>query len=63
MGKSSLMNRVAARLREEGVAVATLDLTGIGQNLTAEQWYDGLLLHLGSLLFGPCVAGNGTVAL
>src|SRR3954470_6086990 len=45
MGKSSLMNRVAARLREEAVAVASLDLTGIGQNLTAEQWYDGLLLQ------------------
>src|SRR6266446_1899833 len=47
MGKSSLMNRVAARLRQEGMAVATLDLTGIGQNLTPEQWYDGLLLQLG----------------
>src|ERR1051326_1901183 len=68
MGKSSLMNRTAARLREEGscraltggeapvsdgtgeVAVATLDLTGIGQNLTPEQWYDGLLLQLGRKL-------------
>ena len=43
MGKSSLMARTAARLREEGVAVAVLDLTAIGQNLTPEQWYDGLL--------------------
>src|SRR5881296_2430395 len=50
MGKSSLMNRTAARLREEGVAVATLDLTAIGQNLTPEQWYDGLLLQLGRKL-------------
>src|SRR5229473_2554230 len=47
MGKSSLMNRTAARLREAGVAVATLDLTAIGQNLTVEQWYEGLLVHLG----------------
>ena len=47
MGKSSLMVRTAARLREEGVAVAVLDLTALGQNLTAEQWYDGLLGRLG----------------
>src|SRR6266508_3879166 len=47
MGKSSLMVRTAVRLREEGVAVAVLDLTAIGQNLTAEQWYDGLLRRVG----------------
>ncbi len=50
MGKSSLMVRTAARLREEGVAVAVLDLTAIGQNLTAEQWYDGLLGRVGQQL-------------
>jgi hypothetical protein len=50
MGKSSLMNRTAARLRSEGVAVASLDLTGIGQNVTPEQWYDGLLIQLGRKL-------------
>lgn len=50
MGKSSLMVRTAARLREEGVAVAILDLTAIGQNLTAEQWYDGLLARIGRQL-------------
>ncbi|HLK60969.1 MAG TPA: AAA-like domain-containing protein, partial [Chthonomonadaceae bacterium] len=43
MGKSSLMVRTAAKLREEGIAVAVLDLTALGQNLTPEQWYDGLL--------------------
>jgi WD40 repeat protein len=43
MGKSSLMARVAARLREQGVTVLSLDLSAIGQNLTPEQWYDGLL--------------------
>ncbi|HZT42786.1 MAG TPA: AAA-like domain-containing protein [Chthonomonadaceae bacterium] len=43
MGKSSLMVRTAARLREEGVAVAVLDLTAVGQNLAPDQWYDGLL--------------------
>src|SRR5881296_4776510 len=47
MGKSSLMVRTAARLRQEGVAVVMLDLTAIGQNLSAEQWYDGLLRLLG----------------
>src|SRR5258708_26144230 len=41
MGKSSLMVRTAARLREEGVQVAVLDLTAIGQNLSPEQWYGG----------------------
>ena len=46
MGKSSLMVRTADRLRQENTAVAILDLTAIGQNLTAEQWYDGLLGHI-----------------
>jgi WD40 repeat protein len=50
MGKSSLMVRTAARLREEGVGVAVLDLTAIGQNLTAEQWYGGLLTQMGQQL-------------
>src|SRR5689334_6187554 len=44
MGKSSLMVRTASRLRAEGVSVAMLDLTALGRNLTAEQWYGGLLL-------------------
>ncbi len=39
IGKSSLMVRTAVRLREAGKRVAVLDLTTIGQNLTAEQWY------------------------
>ncbi len=47
MGKSSLMVRTAARLRAEGAAIAVLDLTGLGQNLTVEQWYWGLLNRLG----------------
>src|SRR5260370_22970056 len=46
MGKSSLMNRTAARLRQEGVQVAMLDFTAIGQNLSPEQWYGGLLPRL-----------------
>lgn len=50
MGKSSLMVRTAGRLREAGIAVAILDLTAVGQNLDAEQWYDGLLGLLGRTL-------------
>ncbi|HXG24646.1 MAG TPA: AAA-like domain-containing protein, partial [Chthonomonadales bacterium] len=46
MGKSSLMVRAAARLRVEGGAVAVIDLTALGQNLTVEQWYRGLLDRL-----------------
>jgi len=46
MGKSSLMVRTAARLRAAGVQVAILDLTAIGQNLSPEQWYEGLLGRL-----------------
>jgi hypothetical protein len=50
MGKSSLMVRTVKRLRDEGVAVAVLDLTAIGQNLSLEQWYDGLISRLGQQL-------------
>ncbi|HLK60769.1 MAG TPA: AAA-like domain-containing protein, partial [Chthonomonadaceae bacterium] len=47
MGKSSLMVRIAERLRAEGVDVVTLDLTAIGQNVTPQQWYEGLLSLVG----------------
>src|SRR5262245_11005557 len=50
MGKSSLMVRTAARLEEEGIAAVVLDLTALGQNLTAEQWYDALLNAVGKRL-------------
>src|SRR5262249_24818263 len=50
MGKSSLKVRTAARLRQQGVTVAILDLTGIGQKLSVEQWYYGLLGLLGEQL-------------
>jgi WD40 repeat protein len=50
MGKSSLLVRTAVRLRAEGVRVANLDLTALGQNLSAEQWYHGLLGLLGGQL-------------
>lgn len=47
MGKSSLMVRAGARLEDDGIAVAVLDLTAIGQNVTPEQWYAGLAMQLG----------------
>src|SRR6185369_7985787 len=50
MGKSSLMVRTALRLREGGFNVVVLDLTALGQNLTLEQWYDGLALRIGRQL-------------
>jgi WD40 repeat protein len=50
MGKSSLMVRTAARLRQESASTVALDLTVIGQNLTPEQWYSSLLASLGEQL-------------
>jgi WD40 repeat protein len=50
IGKSSLMVRTAARLRQEGAHAAILDLTVIGQNLNPEQWYSSLLATLGEQL-------------
>src|SRR5262249_28380013 len=48
--KSTLMVRTAARLRQAGASVVVLDLTATGQNVSAEQWYDGLLLDAGEQL-------------
>lgn len=50
MGKSSLMVRTANKLRALGVNVLALDHTAIGQNLTAEQWYDRLMVRMGRQL-------------
>jgi WD40 repeat protein len=47
MGKSSLMVRTTTRLKAAGARVAILDLTKIGQNVTTDQWYNGLLGRLG----------------
>lgn len=48
IGKSSLMVSTASRLREAGVTSVILDLTSIGQNLTVEQWYFGMLVTVAS---------------
>ena len=50
MGKSSLMARTARKLRERSIRAVTLDLTAVGQNLTPEQWHDGLMVNLGHQL-------------
>jgi hypothetical protein len=50
MGKSSLMVQTTARLRDHGVNVVALDLTAIGQNVTPDQWYNGLLARTGRQL-------------
>src|ERR1044072_5238140 len=47
MGKSSLVVRAGARLRNEGVAVANVDLTIIGQAVSTEQWYRSILRIIG----------------
>lgn len=50
MGKSSLIVRTSTRLGTAGTRVAILDLTALGQNLSVEQWYGGLLFQLGQRL-------------
>src|SRR5438270_5464053 len=50
MGKSSLMVHTAARLRQAGTRVVVLDLTAIGQNLSLDQWYGGLIRRVGRQL-------------
>lgn len=45
MGKSSLMNRTAQRLKENGVRTTRIDLTRIG-TVQIETWYLGLLAEL-----------------
>src|SRR5262245_29454251 len=47
LGESSLLARVGARLRSEGGAVAFVDLTSLGQNVTPGQWYVAHLSRLG----------------
>jgi CHASE2 domain-containing sensor protein len=47
MGKSSLRIRTMANLREQGIACAEIELSGIGsQQITPAQWYGGLIQEL-----------------
>ncbi|BDM78830.1 AAA-like domain-containing protein [Acaryochloris marina] len=50
MGKSSLMMRTAETLYGEGIAAVIIDLTKIGTQLTADQWYVGLLTEIADQL-------------
>ena len=43
MGKSSLMIRTAEQLESEGVRTVIIDLTQIGVEVSAEEWYGGIL--------------------
>jgi len=45
-GKSSLMVRTVARLRQEGIRTVVIDLTDIGAELDADEWYLGLVTRL-----------------
>ncbi|MDR9402481.1 MAG: AAA-like domain-containing protein [Halothece sp. Uz-M2-17] len=47
MGKSSLRVQVTQQLQAEGIACATVDLSGIGtHNITPEQWYADIIMRL-----------------
>ena len=46
MGKSSLMIRTADRLRTEDARTAIVDLSALGTQITAEQWYLGIVRRL-----------------
>jgi len=51
MGKSSLRVQIMQRLKSEGVACASIDISEIGnRNTTPEQWYAGLIYGLASSL-------------
>jgi hypothetical protein len=45
-GKSSLMIRTAERLREAGVQTSIVDLSGLGTQVTQEQWYLGMIARI-----------------
>src|SRR3954469_17024480 len=46
MGKSSLMVRTAERLSDEGFTSIIIDLQELGVELSAEQWYYGLVAKI-----------------
>ncbi|MGB3767802.1 MAG: hypothetical protein WA947_14695, partial [Phormidesmis sp.] len=44
MGKSSLRVRTIARLRAEGVACASIDVSGVGTtHITPDEWYFSII--------------------
>jgi WD40 repeat protein len=46
MGKSSLRVQVMKRLRQEGIKCASIDITGIGSNVVATEWYGAFVSEL-----------------
>jgi len=50
MGKSSLMYRTAANVRSLGIRSVVVDLTGIGGEANADQWYLGHLTEIATQL-------------
>ena len=43
VGKSSLMFRTAQKLEQDGIRSVVVDLSAIGVNISAEEWYLGIL--------------------
>lgn len=43
MGKSSLMVRTVRRLQDEGIRTVTIDLAGLGTEISPSEWYFGLV--------------------
>jgi hypothetical protein len=50
VGKSSLMVNTAQQLGKKGIRSAIVDLSGIGVNVTVEQWYVGILTEIANSL-------------
>jgi hypothetical protein len=50
VGKSSLMVNTAQQLEKEEIRSAIVDLSGIGVNVTVEQWYVGILTEIANSL-------------
>jgi hypothetical protein len=46
MGKSSLRVQVMRQLQDAGLKCSSIDLTGIGRNITPDQWYRGILFEI-----------------
>jgi formylglycine-generating enzyme required for sulfatase activity len=50
VGKSSLMVRTARQLESEGVRSVIVDLSSIGVNISADEWYLGILNEIANTL-------------
>jgi len=50
VGKSSLMVRTARQLENEGIRSVIIDLSSIGVNISADEWYLGILNEIANTL-------------